>query len=92
MIVKNSTRKNKRFMAEFTKGKPIHFGQKGGSTFIDHRDKIKRKNYIKRHEVNEKRFYSSPYHAATLSRFILWGQEDSLDKAVKAFNIKFKNP
>jgi hypothetical protein len=53
MIIKPSTRKDKRFMATFNNGKTIHFGLRGGQTFIDHGDKIKRENYINRHKKNE---------------------------------------
>jgi hypothetical protein len=46
MIFKPSTRKDKRFMITFSNGKIIHFGSKNGETYIDHGDKIKRKNWI----------------------------------------------
>jgi len=90
MKVEKSKRKNKRFMAVFDNGKKIHFGLKGGSTFIDHKDKVKRKNYISRHEVNEKKFYNDPYRPATLSRFILWGDATNLNQAIKDYEKKFK--
>jgi len=90
MEIKNSTRKQKRFMAVFDNGKKIHFGLKGGSTYIDHKDKTKRKNYRARHDVNEKKFYDNPYKPATLSRFILWGEQTDLKKAIKDFEKKFK--
>ena len=89
MKVEKSTRKEKRFVATFDNGKKIHFGFKGGSTYIDHNDKTKRKNYIARHEVNEKKFYKDPYRPATLSRFILWGDATNLNQAIKDFEKKF---
>jgi len=39
----------KRFYVKYG-GKKIHFGAEGGSTFIDHKDPVKRKNWKKRHE------------------------------------------
>ena len=48
--VVRSNRKSKRFMAVFSNGRKIHFGLKGGSTYIDHHDILKRFNYLKRHE------------------------------------------
>ena len=48
MELYESKRKDKRFMA-IIKGKKYHFGLKNGSTYIDHKDKTKRENYIKRH-------------------------------------------
>lgn len=89
MKIEKSTRKEKRFVAIFDNGKKIHFGFKGGSTYIDHKDKEKRKNYRKRHEVNEKKFYNDPYRPATLSRFILWGEATNLNQAIKDYEKKF---
>ena len=92
--IKNSNAKNKRFTAIFTDNnfkKTIHFGQKNPKigTYIDHNDKEIRKNYRARHEVREKKFYNSPLHASTLSRFILWGDETNLEKSISAFKKKY---
>lgn len=43
-----SKRKNKRFFVIYN-GKIINFGSATGKTFIDHRDKKKRKAWISRH-------------------------------------------
>ena len=87
----------KRFTAIFRlhKGgkviKITHFGQRNPKygTYIDHKDKEIRKNYIARHEVREKKFYKNPMRAATLSRYILWGPEDSLIKSIEYYKNKF---
>ena len=90
MIVKPSNIKDKRLTAIFSKNgkkiKTIHFGLKNPKkgTYIDHSDKLIRKNYIARHEVREKKFYDSP-----LSRFILWGSSNNLQEAIKLFKNKF---
>ena len=89
MKVEKSNRKNKRFVAIFNNGERIHFGFKGGSTYIDHKDKEKRKNYIARHEVLEKKFYNDPRRPATLSRFILWGDATNLNQSIKDYEKKF---
>ena len=92
--LKTKINKNKRLKAVFITdtGKTItrHFGFKGGSTYIDHKDKEKRKNYRKRHEVNEKKFYTDPTRPSTLSRFILWGEDTNLSDAIKSYKNKFK--
>ena len=90
MKVEKSNRKYKRFVAIFDDGEKVHFGFKGGSTYIDHKDKEKRKNYRKRHEVNEKKFYTDPTRPSTLSRFILWGEDTNLSDAIKSYKNKFK--
>ena len=86
MIIKPSTRKDKRYQAVFNNGKTIHFGLRGGQTYIDHGDKIKRENYIKRHAVNED---WTKVNAGSLSRFLLWGDYTTLDANHQAFMKKF---
>ncbi len=93
--IKNSNAKGKRFVAIFTddkgKSKKVNFGLKNPKkgTFIDHGDKELRKNYIARHEVNEKKFYKDPMRAATLSRFILWGTSTSLKQNIETYKNKY---
>jgi len=43
-----SNMKGKRFYVRYM-GKKIHFGAKGGQTFLDHRDEKKRKAWLARH-------------------------------------------
>ena len=86
MIIKPSTRKDKRYQAVFNNGKTIHFGLRGGNTYIDHGDKIKRENYIKRHAVNED---WTKVNAGSLSSFLLWGDYTTLDANHQAFMKKF---
>jgi hypothetical protein len=81
-----STRKGKRFTAVF-EDKRVHFGSKNGNTYIDHGDKTKRLNYIKRHQVNED--FDNPYSAGSLSRWLLWGDSTDLYKNLKEFRKKF---
>jgi len=88
MIIKASTRKGKRFMALFKNGTITHFGQNNGITYIDEGDEQKRRNYIKRHAVNED--FSNPYSASALSRFLLWGDYKTLDENHQAFMKKFR--
>jgi hypothetical protein len=87
MIIKPSTRKDKRYQATFNNGRTIQFGLRGGQTYIDHGNKIKRENYIKRHTVNED--FSNPYSAGALSRWLLWGDYKTLDENLQAFMKKF---
>jgi len=53
MIFKASTRKDKRLMVTFSNGIVVHFGSKNGETYIDHKDKLKRSNYLARHGLSE---------------------------------------
>ena len=67
----------------------IHFGSKKSKTYLDHHDKDKRSNYLKRHKPNED---WSKVNAGSLSAFILWGDttdlNTNLDKYLKRFDIK----
>lgn len=87
MYIYKSTRKNKRYVAEFHDGLRVHFGAKDGSTYIDHQDPIKRENYIKRHSKLNENWddYTAP---GTLSRFLLWEYED-LPTAIKQYKKRF---
>jgi len=86
MIIVNSKSKNKRLTAIFSNGSRIDFGLKGGSTYIDHGDNIKRINYIKRHKVNEN---WDKINAGSLSRYILWGDSTDLNKNIQDFKRRF---
>ena len=95
LSITKSTAKNKRFKAVFEDKdfkKTINFGLKNPKigTYIDHGDKEIKKNYIARHQVREKKFYGSPLHASTLSRFVLWGDSSNLDESIRLFKKKFK--
>ncbi len=87
----------KRFTAIFRihKGgkviKVTHFGQRNPKfgTYIDHGDKERRKNYIARHEVREKKFYKDSQRASTLSRFLLWGDKTTLEGNLKDYKKRF---
>ena len=85
MEIFESKRKDKRFMA-IINGKKYHFGLRNGNTYIDHHDKKKRENYIKRHIVREN---WDEVNAGSLSRYLLWGNSTSLDKNIKDYMKKF---
>ena len=87
----DSTAKNKRLTAIFTddKGKKVkttNFGFKGGSTFIDHKDETKKKNYLARHRAREN--WNDYMSAGSLARFILWN-EPSLTQSIKSYKKRF---
>lgn len=83
-----STRKDKKYMAVFDNYKIVHFGSAGYSDFTINKDISKKKNYIKRHQVNEN--FNDPYSAGSLSRWILWNKptiEESISDYKKKFNF-----
>ena len=83
-----STRQNKRYMIHLQNPKQtIHFGLKGGSTYIDHKDKKKRGDYLARHKPRED---WDNINAGSLSARILWGNSTNLLANLKAF-LKYFN-
>lgn len=92
--------KNKRFKAVFydddkIRFKTVHFGLypfKKYGAYIDHKDEELKKNYIKRHRVNED--WNDEFKAGTLSKFILWNKKSlnqSINDYVKHFKLKKLN-
>ena len=85
--LKPSTRPDKRFMITFSEPKKtIHFGAKNGSTYIDHKDKTKRSNYLARHKVRED---WDNVNAGSLSALLLWNGPN-LNDNLNAYLRKFK--
>jgi hypothetical protein len=84
-----STKINKRYEVTMDNGKKYNFGLKNGSTYIDHKDKIKKKNYWLRHMSNKKEkdlienLIPSP---ALFSAILLWGPFPDLKKNVAYLN------
>jgi len=88
MEIQRSSRVDKRYIAIFENElNPIHFGQRGSRTYVDHHDKVLRANYIARHRVNED---WTRINAGSLSRFILWGYSTDINKNIAFYKKKFK--
>ena len=80
--LEKSNKPNKKLVITFSEPNlTIHFGSKNSSTFLDHHDKVKRSNYLKRHKVNED---CNQVNAGSLSAYILWG--DSTDMYANLIN------
>jgi hypothetical protein len=85
-----SDSKNKRLKAILKNmhvKKTIHFGAKDGQTYIDHKDKTKRENYIKRHKALNEDW--SSVNAGSLSRYILWGDNTDINRNINDYKKKF---
>jgi hypothetical protein len=85
--ITSSPRKNKRYRVFLNDGNYYDFGLLGGSTYIDHHDKIKRDNYRKRHYVMEKKFIDKLTPSPSLfSYYLLWGDSDDINKNIMHLN------
>jgi hypothetical protein len=86
--LKKSNKPNKKLAITFSEPDlTIHFGSKNSSTFLDHYDKVKRSNYLKRHKVNED---WNQENAGSLSRYLFWGDSSDLYKILINYLDKFK--
>ena len=89
ICVKEINETKKRFVAVFSDGSITKFGLTNPKigTYIDHENKILRKNYIKRHLKDLK---TNDYkRAGYLSLFLLWNKE-TLNESIKDFNKRIK--
>ena len=74
--LEKSNKPTKKLVIKFSEPTlTIHFGSKNSSTFLDHHDKLKRSNYLKRHRVNED---WNQVNAGSLSAYLLWGSTTDL--------------
>jgi len=89
LSIKPSYRATKKLMATFDLGdatKVIHFGAKESQTFLNHKDELKKSNYLKRHAVRED--WSNPLTAGSLSRYILWNLP-TINESIADFKKRF---
>jgi len=57
--------------------KKIHFGSRNSKIYLDHHDKLKRNNYLKRHKALGEDW--NAINAGSLSAFILRGDSTDLN-------------
>ena len=90
--ITNSPLKNKRYRVFLNDGTHYDFGLKGGSTFIDHKDKLLKENYYLRHLANPQELYlvnnliPSP---SLFSMYLLWGKYPNLFKNIEYLDELF---
>ena len=87
MLIRPSTRKAKKWMAEFADGTVTHFVAKGHGDYTLGASQAQRAAYIRRHSHEDQR---DPRSAAALSRYILWGASRSMQTNIRAYKRRFK--
>lgn len=95
-----STRENKKWMIIIKYKKynelktcTVHFGAKGYEDYTIHKDIIRKKRYINRHEKRENWTFDGICTPGFWSRWLLWNKPtliDSIKDIEKQFNIKIK--
>ena len=94
VIIKKSTKSEKKYMAIFTddkgnKVKTTHFGAAGFSHYPIHKNKARKQRYLNRHRTREN--WSNYMSAGALSRWILWNKptlKAAKEEYKKKFNLK----
>ena len=92
MDITNSPLKNKRYRVYLNDNSHYDFGLKGGTTYIDHHDKLLKENYYLRHLANPEELYlvnnliPSP---ALFSIYLLWGRYTNLFKNIEVLDELF---
>jgi len=91
MVVKRSTKPDKKYMAIFTypdgKKKTTHFGAAGMTDYLLSKDKERRSRYRTRHKKDLKT--GDPTRAGYLSYYLLWGESTSLRKNISDYKKRF---
>jgi hypothetical protein len=67
-----SSRKEKKYMVQTPSGKIVHFGQMGYEDYTKHKNKTRRKNYLRRSGKIRGDWAKDKYSANHLARKLLW--------------------
>ena len=93
VLISKSPKADKRLKATFG-GKTVHFGAKGGSTYVDHKDEKTKRNWEARHKVREN--WKDYDTAGALSKHVLWNKKtlkasvQDLNRQQNEFRFKLK--
>lgn len=85
-ILKQSNKKDKKYMVITPENKAIYFGQSGASDYTINKDPKRKASYLARHRANEN--WNDLSTAGAWSRWLLW-EEQTLGKAISNMEKKF---
>lgn len=94
--IKNSPKEDKRYRITLDingKNKSWDFGSAVGSTYIDHADKVKRRNWFARHTANKverERIEGVIPSASMFSAYLLWGESPDITENLITLNALLK--
>ena len=86
VIIRKSTKKDKKFDAIVDGKKTVSFGAAGMSDYTKHKDDEMKERYINRHKKKED--WSNPKTAGFYAKNVLWNKT-SLQASVADINKKF---
>ena len=85
IVIKPSSRKDKKFEAVIDNKKTISFGQKGASDYTIHKDDERKKRYLQRHKHDH---FNNPLYPSFFSTNLLWNKK-TLSESIKDTNNKY---
>ena len=92
--LEDSQLKSKRFRVYLNNNKHYDFGLKDKhETYIDHKDKVRRDNYRRRHynSIKEQPYIQNLIPSPALfSYYLLWGDSSSINQNIKTLNKLLK--
>jgi hypothetical protein len=92
--LEDSQLKSKRFRIYLDNNKHYDFGLKDKhETYIDHKDKVRRDNYRRRHynSIKEQPYIQNLIPSPALfSYYLLWGDSSSINQNIKTLNKLLK--
>ena len=87
-----SNKPDKRYKVKVD-NKTIHFGSKGGSAYIDHKNDQTKRAWIARHKVNENWAKGGVKTAGFWAKHLLWNKppiKQSINSTNKNYNMGIK--
>ena len=88
IIIKKSSKPDKKYDAVIDDKKTISFGHSGASDYTIHKDDERKQRYIARHKKNEN--FSDPNTAGFYAKNILWNKK-TITESIRDTNNRFKN-
>ena len=86
MRLERATDGKHKWVAVFDDGTRTAFGARGYMDYTQHRDPLRRANYLQRHRTTEN--WRNPKTAGALSRWILW-EMPTFAEGLRAFKTRF---
>jgi hypothetical protein len=90
VIIKPSSKKDKKYDAVIDGKKTVSFGAAGASDYTKHKDAARKQRYIDRHKANEDWTRSGIKTAGFYARNILWNKP-TIQESVRDLNNKYKD-
>ena len=87
IIIKPSSKPDKKYTAVIDNKKSINFGQKGASDYTKHKDKERKERYLQRHKNDN---YNNYLYPSFYSTNLLWNKP-TITESVKDTNERYKN-